>query len=173
MAEHSLGSRLDALAARMFAKSAGSRLDRLVEILIRKSWCEQTARPDSDPSWSRLRPERGQDDVSAYHLARYVYDGRVTRMRMVDGTQRYVVWANSGEGTRTVDPCRNDIGYRQAERVFTIEEFLMLHQGGTRFDDRIMIMHQRFLASLAELEEVEDAKFTDIGTLVDLVLGAQ
>lgn len=132
-----------------------------IRAVLERTWCAQTActEPNAKP-WSSERPTIGQADVTACYLARHVFDGDITMVRLRGGEAHFVVWTISGCGSSVLDFCAQD-GKPVWELVvtFTPEEFLAdrtpqaFGQDDTEISRRLAIFHERFMSALAALEQ--------------------
>lgn len=148
---------------RLATKRYGPRWDSFSKTLhdvLRCVWCPETARPDMAANWQPDQPAFGQDDVTAYFLAKYILGGRIILFNVIRGNSRYAVLASNGEGASIEDYCYNwEKGISDLEVVLTTEEFiagerLLEHSlPDLQIDRRVKLFFDRFEAALRALEQ--------------------
>lgn len=150
--------RLSRLAIRRYGMRHDSFRKTLYDVL-RRTWCSETARPNMAAGWQSDHPAFGQDDVTAFFLAKYIIGGSIILFKVPEGGSRFAVLVPNGEGSSVEDYCYNWVnGIRSLEVRLTPEELL----SGSRLrvhglpdldmDRRNTLFFERFDAALSALE---------------------
>lgn len=104
------GNELYARLQRLAVARYGHTFDgfyRIIHDILLYVWSTETARPAWVSSWSTQYPRRGQDDVTSYFLAKYVFGGNVVVTTLRNGQTHFLIWQVNGESTITQDFCSN------------------------------------------------------------------
>lgn len=138
-----------AYAGRRFCEGPRPLADPL-RALLKEAWCAETAVPRLREEWSAERPYVGQEDVTAYFVAKRILGGTVARVRLSNGSARWLNWAPNGEDVSVRDYCAPPSGHRilGTDKSLTPDIFFSSVPSADELERRADVFERRFRDAL-------------------------